>query len=81
MAKVVLIYAPDPLNQEEQAKVINIIEKMKTVSRIEVFSENCFIMNSIQLSMQVIKEIKSVLSGGRILYVKVENNDLRRWPQ
>ncbi|MEM1989146.1 MAG: hypothetical protein QXR45_15245 [Candidatus Bathyarchaeia archaeon] len=81
MAKIVLIYAPDLSNPDERRKVMDIIEKMKTKSRIEIFSENCFIMNSIQLSLQLIKKVKEVLSNGRILYLNVEDSELRRWPE
>jgi len=78
MARIILVY--DPSSREEQNRVMMILDKMRKLRGFETFGENCFIMNSRQLSMQAISKIKKLLSGGRILYFQVENNEMKRWP-
>ncbi len=79
MARIILVY--DPSSREERSRVMSILEKMRKSRGFETFGENCFIMNSRQLSMQAISKLKKALSGGRILYFQVENNEVKRWPQ
>mgnify|MGYP000156111492 CR=1 FL=1 len=77
MPKVLIVYKTK--DERERAAVEKILEeaKRKPSYRLKRFSDNCIILHSAQISMQLLRRIKNAMPKGKLLYVQIEDHMLR----